>query len=252
LIIRSACFPNSALFFMLLPALAASLSTAGAADLQLKAVYARPNRSARMADHSNIVVWLTPLSEPALAQSEKAMQLIPRHYRLLQKKKEFIPHLLVIPAGSLVDFPNQDPFFHNVFSLFDGRRFDLGLYEAGATRGVRFDRAGVSFVFCNIHPQMSAIVITLKTPFSGITDRAGNITLQEIPPGRYSLEVWAERSLPNSLQALTRVVTVLDASNSLVSIEVPENADLLSGHKNKYGKDYEPTTTGNPGYLRPD
>jgi len=65
--------------------------------------------------------------------------------------------VLVVPVGSVVDFPNHDPFFHNVFSLFDGKRFDLGLYEAGATNSVRFDRLGVSFLFCNIHPEMSAV-----------------------------------------------------------------------------------------------
>jgi hypothetical protein len=81
--------------------------------------------------------------------------------RLVQKNKSFEPHILVIPAGSMVEFPNHDPFFHNVFSLFEGKRFDLGLYEAGTSRMVRFDRPGISYIFCNIHPEMSAVIITL-------------------------------------------------------------------------------------------
>src|ERR1035438_1745365 len=103
------------------------------------------------------VVWLTPvegggvqLDPPPPAQT---------HARLVQKNKSFEPHLLVVPAGSMVEFPNRDPFFHNVFSLFEGKRFDLGLYEAGTTRTVRFDRPGISYIFCNIHPEMSAVII---------------------------------------------------------------------------------------------
>ena len=72
-------------------------------------------------------------------------------YTLLQKNRTFIPHLQVIPAGSVVQFPNADPFFHNVFSLFNGKRFDLGLYEAGSSKSVTFPREGVSYIFCNIH-----------------------------------------------------------------------------------------------------
>ena len=83
--------------------------------------------------------------------------------RSLQKNRVFQPHLLIIPVGSVVQFPNADPFFHNVFSLFDGKRFDLGLYEAGSTKSVTFSREGVSYIFCNIHPEMSAVILTLST-----------------------------------------------------------------------------------------
>src|ERR1700753_2875850 len=107
-------------------------------------------------DASGAVVWLTPADQVSGYAPAK-----PGHYRLVQKDKHFTPHLLVIPTGSTVDFPNQDPFFHNVFSLFDGKRFDLGLYESGTSRGVHFNRDGVSYIFCNIHPEMSAIVVTL-------------------------------------------------------------------------------------------
>ena len=84
-------------------------------------------------DARNIVLWLTPGADPV--KPKPAEQL-----RLVQKNKSFEPHLLVIPVGSVVAFPNRDPFFHNVFSLFEGKRFDLGLYEAGSTRDVHFDK----------------------------------------------------------------------------------------------------------------
>jgi plastocyanin len=99
------------------------------------------------------VIWLNPLRPGAVAAAT------PGSFTLLQKNKMFTPHLLVVSVGSSVQFPNADPFFHNVFSLFDGRRFDLGLYEAGSTRSVVFSREGVSYIFCNIHSEMSAVVI---------------------------------------------------------------------------------------------
>ena len=97
-------------------------------------------------DHSGVVLWLTAVGAPVVPPATG-------HFRLAQKNKQFEPHLLVIPVGSTVDFPNLDPFFHNVFSLYKGKRFDLGLYEAGSSRSVHFDRPGVSFIFCNIHPR---------------------------------------------------------------------------------------------------
>ena len=187
------------------------------------------------ANLSEVVVWLKPLETPGEAtpaeQSHKRLQLI-------QKDKSFHPHVLVVPVGSAVDFPNRDPFFHNVFSLFDGKRFDLGLYEAGATNSVRFDRLGVSFLFCNIHPDMSAVVIAVDTPYYGASDRAGKITIPDVPDGKYELHVWCERSLPEDLKTLTTIVTVSAETKGLGTIRVLENPNFSPAHKNKYGQDY--------------
>src|SRR5580704_4092216 len=94
----------------------------------------------RSSQHSSadVVLWLTPTQESAIPPPPRA----PQNYTLAQKDKQFIPHILVVRTGSSVDFPNLDPFYHNVFSLFNGKRFDLGLYEAHTTRVVRFDRDG--------------------------------------------------------------------------------------------------------------
>src|SRR6202034_2229968 len=118
-------------------------------------------------------------------------------------------HLLVVPVGSSVAFPNADPFFHNVFSLFDGKRFDLGLYEAGSTRSVIFSREGVSYIFCNIHSEMSAVVIALGTPFYSIADPQGGFKLEGVPSGDYDLHVWIEGQAQNSLELLTRRVHIV-------------------------------------------
>ena len=208
----------------------------------------KTEKSAKTAqDASEIVVWLKPLE--AGAGSDVAA--VPNHKKvqLVQHNKTFQPHVLVVPVGTVVDFPNRDPFFHNVFSLFDGKRFDLGLYEAGASNSVRFDRLGVSFLFCNIHPEMSAVVVAVDTPYFSLSDRKGNLTIQNVPEGKYELHVWYERSLPEDLKSLTRTVTITSGSRDLGAINVPENPSFTTAHKNKYGQDYTPPPA--PSYSRP-
>src|ERR1700732_5438520 len=102
------------------------------------------------------VVWLTPMTGAGGEEATAPQPSPSANSRLVQKNKSFEPHILVVPVGSMVEFPNRDPFFHNVFSLFEGKRFDLGLYEAGSSRDVLFDKPGVSYIFCNIHAEMSA------------------------------------------------------------------------------------------------
>jgi len=193
----------------------------------------------KAAGNSGVVVWLMPMgaSQP---------QLPVVHPRLVQKNKRFEPHLLVIPVGTVVEFPNEDPFFHNVFSLYKGKRFDLGLYEAGSSRSVRFDRPGVSFIFCNIHPEMSAAVVVLETPYYAISDNAGEVTIHNVPSGRYHLEVWYERSSPEALARLARQISIPGAGG-LPALEVPEVIAAGVPHKNKYGQDYD-----KPSVYKPD
>src|SRR5207249_7226898 len=120
-----------------------------------------------------------------------------KKFTLVQKNKTFEPHVLVVSAGSEVDFPNKDPFFHNVFSLFDGKRFDLGLYEAGTSKSLRFDHPRISFLFCNIHSEMSAVVIALDTPYYGVSSRLGKITIADVPAGTSALHVWRVGPCPD-------------------------------------------------------
>jgi plastocyanin len=193
----------------------------------------------------NVVVWLTPIGAEPTAKVEPKQPLV-----LVQHHKSFEPHLLVVPVGAVVQFPNRDPFFHNVFSLFEGKRFDLGLYEAGSTRNVSFDRPGISFIFCNIHAEMSAIVVALDTPYYGISNRKGEVIIPRVPPGHYTLKTWAETALPENLNALTREVTVSDNSSTLGVLEI--TAGMVStAHKNKFGMDYEPPAPNGPGYQQP-
>jgi plastocyanin len=182
---------------------------------------------------SGAVLWLNPIPPDPAASAR------PGHFRLAQKDKSFNPHLLVVPLGSSVDFPNMDPFFHNVFSQFNGKRFDLGLYEEGSDKSVRFDHEGISYIFCNIHPEMSAVVIALATPYVSVSTPQGTVELHNVPPDTYELHVWAEGVDQKQLNALTRRVQVGSGQTDLGVIRLVENGAGLT-HKNKYGEDYFP------------
>jgi plastocyanin len=187
---------------------------------------------------ANVVVWLSPLKPGVVTP---VMPVRQTSYRLVQKDKMFTPHLLVVPTGSQVEFPNQDPFFHNVFSLFNGKRFDLGLYESGTSRSVRFDREGASYIFCNIHPEMGAIVLALSTPYYGISGENGVITLHNVPPGSYRLNVWSENGQFANAGESQRIVQVSAEAVHLGDITVQATKDPLANHQNKFGEDYEPS-----------
>jgi len=200
-----------------------------------------------LSDASQVVLWLTPVAGSAAVAAPPPKQEL----RLVQRHKSFEPHLLVVQAGSMVQFPNDDPFFHNVFSLFEGKRFDLGLYEAGSTRSVLFDKPGICYLFCNIHPEMSAVVVVLKTPFFAVSDQAGQVSIPGVRPGRYALEVWDERSLPDELKKLARRVEISETEHSLGTITLRANPNQNKSHKNKYGRDYEDPTPPGSLYSQP-
>lgn len=181
-----------------------------------------------------VVVWLN-----AVDNSPTSAPVSPGHYTLVQKNRTFSPHLLVVPLGSVVSFPNADPFFHNVFSLFNGRRFDLGLYEAGSTKNVVFSREGVSYIFCNIHPEMSAVVIALRTPFFAIADESSNFAIQRIPPGDYDLNVWVEGTPQPAIERLARRIHVRPGAESTVVVDASSAPRLPAEHTNEFGKPYD-------------
>ena len=180
------------------------------------------------------VAWLTPLPGTTVPS------FVPQgHYTLLQKNRMFVPHLQVIPVGSVVQFPNADPFYHNVFSLFEGKRFDLGLYEAGSSKSVTFPRAGVSYIFCNIHPEMSAVVLTLSTPVYSIADAKDLFILRGVPPGDYRLHLWIEGVPQSFLDGLGRPVHVSSRDLDLGVFRAPIARSGTMQHMNKFGNPYD-------------
>jgi plastocyanin len=197
-----------------------------------------PESSAAKGHAPAAVVWLEPADRRAGARDAA-----PAHFTLLQKNRMFTPHLLVVPVGSVVSFPNADPFFHNVFSYFNGKRFDLGLYEAGTSKEVTFSREGVSYIFCNIHPEMSAVILTISTPFYGIADPSARVTVRNVPAGEYLLHVWVEGLMQPALDRMTRRVEVsVDGANA-VMVDARSAPREPSKHLNKFGQPYDRGST---------
>lgn len=205
-------------------------SASASAELRLHLAAPQPAKSRAVP----AVIWLEPLP------GTHVPPFMPHGiYTLLQKNRMFTPHLQVIPVGGMVEFPNADPFFHNVFSLFDGKRFDLGLYEAGSSKSVTFSREGVSYIFCNIHPEMSAVVVALATPFYAIADKAGSIELHGVPAGDYELHVWAEGIPQPVLNRLPRRVHVTEGQGDLGVVTIPVTPARGGSHLNKFGQPYD-------------
>jgi plastocyanin len=152
-----------------------------------------------------VVVWLVPAHA---SPKDRRSSIEPPHYKIVQRDKAFVPHLLVVPVGSIVEFPNDDPWLHNVFSNSRSLRFELGLY------GVRFDRRGVSYLFCSIHPEMMAVVVTVDSAYFGVSNKGGRIAIDKVPYGQYFLHAWHESAAPlASAGALRRVVVGSESQN---------------------------------------
>lgn len=189
----------------------------------------------RQKDYSGVVLALTRLGSPTAERPPRQTAA-----RMDQRNKTFVPHILAIEVGTTVEFPNNDPIFHNAFSNYDGQIFDLGLYPPGTSRKVTFRRSGVVRVFCNIHASMSAVIVVLDTPWFAVTPASGQFAIHAVPPGEYVLRVFHERAVPSTLQALERRVTVGGSDVALGVIRVSEAGYLVVPHTNKYGKPYDP------------
>jgi plastocyanin len=185
-------------------------------------------------DFSGVVIWLERVSG-------KAPDPPPAQARMIQKDKIFTPHILAIPVGATVVFPNFDPIFHNVFSNYDGQLFDLALYPPGASRSVTFKRPGVVRVFCNIHASMSAVIAVLDTPYFAISKKNGTFEIDGIAAGDYRLRLFHERATQVTLDALTRRLTIRGAEDlALPPLSISESGFLAIPHLNKFGRDYSP------------
>ena len=133
-----------------------------------------------------------------------------------QRNETFLPNVLAITVGTVVDFPNNDSTYHNVFSLSQPRRFDLGRYAQGRSKSVRFDRPGIVRVFCDIHSHMSAFIIVFNHRYFDTTDAEGRYRIDGIPPGSYSVAAWHDGATRD-----TRTVTVPESGTVELDFVVP-------------------------------
>lgn len=173
------------------------------------------------------VIWLDPVGkEVRKAQAGS--------FAMTTRSKTLLPHVMAVPVGSTIQFPNEDPISHNLFSLTPGNSFDLGLYRKGAGKSHKFSTPGVINVYCNVHPNMSAVVHVLDTPYYGFADPAGNFTI-DAPPGRYRLTAWNEQggSVTSDVEVRTNG-TVTGATSLTIDGRGFRNVQ----HNNKFGKPY--------------
>jgi len=156
----------------------------------------------------NVVVYLENVATDALPRAES--------FVMSQQDGTFVPHVLPVPLGSTVEFPNADEVYHNVFSLSRSYAFDLGRYPRGTSRSVRFDEPGVVKVFCHIHSDMSGVVLVLPNGFFARPDERGRLRIDGIPPGEYTVVAWHERA-PRT----TRTVSIAAGEATRVEFEIP-------------------------------
>jgi plastocyanin len=156
-----------------------------------------------LTDRLQSVVYLDAAPRRAFEQVE------PGRAVLDQRDERFVPHVLAVTTGTVVDFPNSDRIYHNVFSLSKTRSFDLGRYAVGRSKRLRFDRPGVVRVFCDIHSHMNAFILVFSHPFFTLTDIEGRYRIDNVPPGTYNLIAWNE-----GVSSEPRPVTVPDGGEA--------------------------------------
>jgi len=157
----------------------------------------------------------------------------PSSATITMKGKAFVPRVVVVPVGGTVDFPNQDPIFHNVFSVSGENRFDLDLYKKPKSGSWTARQPGLVRVYCNIHPQMSAYVLVRDNPFWARPAPDGSFEIAGLPAGSWVLKAWHERA-----GEAQQAVTVSEMGALEVSLTLDASKWKRAPHKNKFGKDY--------------
>ena len=175
-------------------------------------------------DLSEVVVWV---EGPKVAPE-------PVKATINMKKKRFEPHLVVVPVGGEVAFPNMDPILHNAFSVSGENRFDLELYKKPNSRSHTFQHPGIVRVYCNIHPQMSAFVVVRDNPFWAQVGSDGRFSIEGVPAGSWVVKAWHARA-----GEISSPVQVPEAGAADLALTLDASRHRRVKHRNKYGKKYK-------------
>jgi len=178
-------------------------------------------------DFNATVVYLVPADSGAAKTK-------PTKAAVSMNGRAFVPHVQVVTPGSKVEFPNQDPFSHNIFSTAAGAAFDLGLYGAGKSKDAVFRRAGAFPIYCNIHPRMTAFVVVAPSPWYAQAGNDGRWSIAGVPAGEYTLHVWHERATP-----VAQKVTVPATGLGDLATTLDARGFKFAQHRNKFGKEYD-------------
>jgi plastocyanin len=177
-------------------------------------------------DRADVVIYLE--------QVPRKYQALKKPRAMAQRDKAFVPKLIAVTKGSTVDFPNEDKFFHNVFSLSEGNTFDLGLYRSGESKPMVFEKTGVVDVYCNIHPNMWAQILVLDNPFFTTSSSDGTFELSKVPPGTYSVAAWVS----GGGDPVKQQVKVEPGKRVELKFEVREGSSNKP-HLNKFNQPYD-------------
>ena len=205
-----------------------SASAARAGTVSGKVALVRDGKD--QTDASNTVVWI----EGPRAGSGSSRAPVTAG-QMKSSSKRFQPRVIAVTRDSTVDFPNEDPSYHNVFSVSGVNRFDLGLYRSGASKSRTFPEPGLVRVYCNIHPQMVGFVMVVDSDFKAVTGPDGSFRFEGVPPGAHVVKAWHEEGTETS-----QAVTVRASGEEALSLRLDLSGFKPAPHKNKYGKDYPP------------
>lgn len=198
------------------PALVRAGTIAGKVDLVEKG-------GRKGADLSDVIVYV----------DGARMKPRPTTTTVVMKGKAFTPRVVVVPVGGTVQFPNEDPIFHNAFSVSGENRFDMALYKRPKAGSFTFHHPGVVKVYCNIHPQMSAVIVVRDNPLFTKAAADGTFTIENVPAGKHTVKAWHERGGEAAVE-----VAVTDAGPAQARLALDGSTYKAVPHKNKYGKDY--------------
>jgi plastocyanin len=208
---------------------ATPLSVRAQGTVSGRVTLAEPGSTAK-GDVANAVVYLEATNRPSRYDRPSGE---PSAVSIVMRDREFIPHVQIVRAGGSVDFPNQDPFSHNVFSNTSLGAFDLGLYRRGATRAATFSRAGVYAIYCNIHARMVSFVVAVPSRAFARVGADGQFSMPDVAAGRYLVHVWHERA-PEVVEKLD----VPPAGVRALSVSLDTRGFPATAHLNKFGQPY--------------
>lgn len=215
----------------LLPAVACALLALAALPLTAATVSGKISFITKRGQNpvvNETLVWLEPAG--------RSIRKPPQTFQMMTRGKTLVPHVLAIPVGSTIEFPNDDPISHNLFSLSTNNTFDLGLYRRGAGKSHKFDTPGVVNVYCNVHPNMSSVIHVMGTPYYTFADPAGNYALADIPPGKFRLVVWNEQGGQSSADVEVSASGTVTGS---LALTLDSRNYRITQHLDKTGKPYQ-------------
>jgi plastocyanin len=173
-------------------------------------------------ESSRTIVYVEKVAKPAAPSAERP--------QMTQRNSQFAPDALVVVQGQTVDFPNEDKFFHNVFSLSASNPFDLGLYRGGLSKSVQMQEPGEVEVFCNIHPDMMAKILVLQNTFYVDVAKDGSYSISGLPDGKYTLVAWSASHQPEKKQ--------IEVKSGAARADFELKPRRKAPHLNKNGEQY--------------